>query len=174
MQSEYVAGGAIFRFAFHPFHRALHYVNLSNMGSKQVFQFINLSNVGFFIANQSVRIFVSFGGSPSPSKALKLFQSLKIALTHTPYHASTENARCKMSLRLSISKMTTKHTLLASVSKSNSTTCSTESEWNSFKWCCMQIVSKLFSKALSIPSNNNQVETSHLVSHFIYGKDYFR
>ena len=96
-QSEYLAVGAIFPFpfplfhrAFHlPFHHAFHYVNLSNMCSKQAFYCINLSNVGFFIASQSVR---SFGRSPSPSKVLKLFQSLKIALTHMPLRESIEIA----------------------------------------------------------------------------------
>ena len=34
-QSEYVAVGAMFRFAFLPFHRAFHYVNLSNMCSNK-------------------------------------------------------------------------------------------------------------------------------------------
>ena len=59
------------------FHREFHYVNLLNMSSKQVFNSINLSNVAFFIANQYVRIYISFGRSPSPSKVLKLFLSLK-------------------------------------------------------------------------------------------------
>ena len=57
-QSEYVSIGAIFQFAFQrwreTFHRAFYNVNLSNMLSKQAFHSINLSNVGFFIAGQSV------------------------------------------------------------------------------------------------------------------------
>ena len=36
-QSEYVAVGAMFRFAFLLFHRAFRYLNLSNMCSKQAF-----------------------------------------------------------------------------------------------------------------------------------------
>ena len=63
-QSEYVAFGAISQFAFPPLakaiHRAFDYVNLSNLCSKQAFHSINLSNVGFIIESQSVRIHVSF------------------------------------------------------------------------------------------------------------------
>ena len=63
-QSEYVAFGAISQFAFPPLakaiHRAFHYVNLSNLCSKQAFHSINLSNVGFIIESQSVRIHISF------------------------------------------------------------------------------------------------------------------
>ena len=62
-------------------------VNLSNICSKQVFHSTNLSNVGLFLASQSVRINRSFGESPLTSKVLKLFRSLKIALTHTPLRA---------------------------------------------------------------------------------------
>ena len=59
-QSEYVAFGAISQFVFPPLakaiHRAIDYVNLSNLCSKQAFHSINLSNVGFIIESQSVRI----------------------------------------------------------------------------------------------------------------------
>ena len=60
------------------------------MSSKQAFHSINLSNVGLFIASQSVWIYISFGRSPYPIKVLKLFPSLKIALTYTALRASTE------------------------------------------------------------------------------------
>ena len=67
-QSEYVAFGAISQFAFPPLakaiHRAFDYVNLSNLCSKQAFHFINLSNVGFIIESQSVRIHISFRRKP--------------------------------------------------------------------------------------------------------------
>ena len=67
-QSEYVAFGAISQFAFPPLakaiHRAFHYVNLSNLCSKQAFRSINLSNVGFIIESQSVRIHISFRQKP--------------------------------------------------------------------------------------------------------------
>ena len=67
-QSEYVAFGAISQFAFPPLakaiHRAFDYVNLSNLCSKQAFHSINLSNVGFIIESQSVRIHVSFRQKP--------------------------------------------------------------------------------------------------------------
>ena len=63
-QSEYVAFGAISQFAYPPLakaiHRAFDYVNLSNLSSKQAFHSINLSNVGFIIESQSVRIHISF------------------------------------------------------------------------------------------------------------------
>ena len=59
-QSEYVAFGAISQFVFpqlaKAIHRAFDYVNLSNLCSKQAFHSINLSNVGFIIESQSVRI----------------------------------------------------------------------------------------------------------------------
>ena len=45
-------------------HLAFHYVNLLNMCSKQMFHSTNLSNVGFFIASQSVRIYLSFQKKP--------------------------------------------------------------------------------------------------------------
>ena len=45
-------------------HRAFHYVTLSNMSSKQVFYSINLSNVGVFIASQSVPIYISVWQKP--------------------------------------------------------------------------------------------------------------
>ena len=73
-------------------HRAFHYVNLSSMCSKQALYYITLSNVGFFIASQSVRISISFRQKPTPSKVLKLLWSLKIALTHTPLRALIEIA----------------------------------------------------------------------------------
>ena len=67
-QSEYVAFGAISQFAFPPLakaiHREFHYVNLSNLCSKQAFRSINLSNVGFIIESQSVRIHISFRQKP--------------------------------------------------------------------------------------------------------------
>ena len=67
-QSEYVAFSAISQFAFPPLakaiHRALDYVNLSNLCSKQAFHSINLSNVGFIIESQSVRIHISFRQKP--------------------------------------------------------------------------------------------------------------
>ena len=67
-QSEYVAFGAISPFAFPPLakaiHRAFDYVNLSNLCSKQAFHSINLSNVGFIIESQSVRIHISFRQKP--------------------------------------------------------------------------------------------------------------
>ena len=67
-QSEYVAFGAISQFAFPPLakaiHRAFDYVNLSNLCSKQAFHSINLSNVGFIIECQSVRIHISFRQKP--------------------------------------------------------------------------------------------------------------
>ena len=71
-QSENIAFGAISQFAFPPLakanHRAFDYVNLlnpfSNLCSKQVFHSINLSNVGFIIENQSVRIHISFQQKP--------------------------------------------------------------------------------------------------------------
>ena len=67
-QSEYVAFGAISQFAFPPLakviHRAFDYVNLSNLCSKQAFHSINLSNVGFIIESQSVRIHISFRQKP--------------------------------------------------------------------------------------------------------------
>ena len=67
-QSEYVAFGAISQFAFPPLtkaiHRAFHYVYLSNLCSKQAFHSINLSNVGFIIESQSVRIHLSFRQKP--------------------------------------------------------------------------------------------------------------
>ena len=63
-QSEYVAFGAISQFAFpslaKAIHRAFYYINLSNLCSKQAFHSINLSNVGFIIESQSVRIHISF------------------------------------------------------------------------------------------------------------------
>ena len=37
------------------FHRAFPYVNLLSICSEQAFHFINLSNVGFFIASQGSR-----------------------------------------------------------------------------------------------------------------------
>ena len=59
-QSEYVVFGAISQFVFpllaKAIHRAFDYVNLSNLCSKQAFHSINLSNVGFIIESQSVRI----------------------------------------------------------------------------------------------------------------------
>ena len=67
-QSEYVAFRAISQFAFPPLtkaiHRAFDYVNLSNLCSKQAFHSINLSNVGFIIESQSVRIHISFRQKP--------------------------------------------------------------------------------------------------------------
>ena len=61
-QSEYVTFGAISLFAFPPLAKAIHqafdYVNLSNLCSKQAFHSINLSNVGFIIESQSVRIHI--------------------------------------------------------------------------------------------------------------------
>ena len=67
-QSEYVAFGAISQFAFPPLakaiHRAFDYVNLSNLCSKQTFHSINLSNVGFIIESQSVRIHIYFWQKP--------------------------------------------------------------------------------------------------------------
>ena len=67
-QSEYVAFGAISQFAFPPLakaiHRAFYYANLSNLCSKQAFHFINISNVGFIIESQSVRIHISFRQKP--------------------------------------------------------------------------------------------------------------
>ena len=67
-QSEYVAFGAISQFAFPPLakaiHRAFDYVNLSNLCSKQAFHSINLSNVGFIIESQPVRIHISFWQKP--------------------------------------------------------------------------------------------------------------
>ena len=67
-QSEYVAFGAISQFAFplvaKAIHRAFDYVNLSNLCSKQAFHSINLSNVGFIIESQSVRIHISFRQKP--------------------------------------------------------------------------------------------------------------
>ena len=62
------------------------------MCGKQAFLSINLSNVSFFIVIQSVRIFMSFRQKPITSTVSKLFRSLKIALTHTPLHASIEIA----------------------------------------------------------------------------------
>ena len=63
-QSEYVAFGAISQFAFPPLAkailRAFDHVNLSNLCSKQAFHSINLSNVGFIIESQSVRIHIFF------------------------------------------------------------------------------------------------------------------
>ena len=63
-QSEYVNFGAISQFAFpllaKAIHRASHYVNLSNLCSKQAFHSITLSNVGFIVESQSVRIHISF------------------------------------------------------------------------------------------------------------------
>ena len=67
-QSEYVAFGAIFQFAFpslaKAIHRAFDYVNLSNLCSNQAFHSINLSNVGFIIECQSVRIHIPFRQKP--------------------------------------------------------------------------------------------------------------
>ena len=67
-QSEYVAFGAISQFALPPLakaiHRAFDYVNLSNLCSKRAFHSINLSNVGFIIESQSVRIHISFQQKP--------------------------------------------------------------------------------------------------------------
>ena len=67
-QSEYVAFGAISQFAFPPLakaiHRAFDYVYLSNLCSKRAFHSINLSNVGFIIESQSVRIHISFQQKP--------------------------------------------------------------------------------------------------------------
>ena len=67
-QSECVAFGAISQFAFPPLakaiHRAFDYVNLSNLCSKRAFHSINLSNVGFIIESQSVRIHISFQQKP--------------------------------------------------------------------------------------------------------------
>ena len=67
-KSEYVAFGAISQFAFLPLakaiHRAFHYVNLSNLCSKQAFYSIDLSNVGFIMESQSVRIHLSFRQKP--------------------------------------------------------------------------------------------------------------
>ena len=88
-QLEYLAIGAIFNFLFHHWgeavHRAFHYLNLSNVFSKQAFHSINLSNIGSFAASQLVGIFWQ-------SKVLKLFWSLKITLTHMPLRALTEIA----------------------------------------------------------------------------------
>ena len=98
-QSQYVAFGAISQFAFPPLakaiHRAFDYVNLSNLCSKQAFHSINLSNVGFIIESQSVRIHISFRQKPI-NKGLKL----KIALTHTPLRASIEIAWYEVSVQL--------------------------------------------------------------------------
>ena len=67
-QSEYVAFSAISQFVFPPLakviHRAFDYVNLSNLCSKQTFDSINFSNVGFIIESQSVRIHISFRQKP--------------------------------------------------------------------------------------------------------------
>ena len=67
-QSEYVTFGGISQFAFPPLakaiHRAFDYVNLSHLCSKQAFHSINLSNVGFIIDSQSVRIHISFRQKP--------------------------------------------------------------------------------------------------------------
>ena len=67
-QSEYVAFSAISQFAFPPLakaiHRAFDYVNRSNLCSKRAFHSINLSNVGFIIESQSVRIHISFLQKP--------------------------------------------------------------------------------------------------------------
>ena len=54
----------LFRRWLEAIHRVFHYVNLSNMCSKQTFHSTNLSNVGFFIASQSVRIYLSFQKKP--------------------------------------------------------------------------------------------------------------
>ena len=54
----------LFRRWLKAIHRVFHYVNLSNMCSKQTFHSTNLSNVGFFIASQSVRIYLSFQKKP--------------------------------------------------------------------------------------------------------------
>ena len=75
-----------------PFHRVLHYLNLSSTCSKQAFDCINVSNISFCIASQSVRIYISFGRSTYPSKILKLFRLVKTTLTHTPFHAFIEIA----------------------------------------------------------------------------------
>ena len=54
------------------FHCVFHHVNLLNICSRQAFYSINLSNFGFFIINQF------------ESVVLKLYQKLKMALTHMP------------------------------------------------------------------------------------------
>ena len=55
----------LFRRWLEVIHRAFHYVNLSNMCSKEAFLSINLLDVGFFIAIQSVRIYISLGQKPT-------------------------------------------------------------------------------------------------------------
>ena len=63
-QSEYVAVGAIFQFAFLTLTRSdpscVPLCKSFEHSGKQAFLFINLSNVSFFIVIQSVRILMSF------------------------------------------------------------------------------------------------------------------
>ena len=91
-QSEYVAFSAISQVAFPPLakaiHRAFDYVNLSNLCSKQVFHSINLSNIGFIIESQSVRIHISFWQKPIN----KLRFEAENSTDPMPLHASIEIA----------------------------------------------------------------------------------